>query len=533
MSITFSPPASWAPYATAAAVIFAGALFVNALAVPNMLSHDQLHYEVIRLKVQQPDLFIRDPLFADTSYQRHYIPFLDLLARVNRSTGGSENSYRLFVPLAFFVFTFGMFLFLYAQGISLAISIGVAFLSTVFIRVLMDYFGIPGPSDIVPRFLALPLYPYLFLLFYRYAARAWFPLVFVAVGLLATVHQLSALNVAMIMAIAYVLRYGVTMKTARSGALFVVCALIGAAPFIVWQALRFSPASITLADEAYRLSLYIAHPHLTPAGMFAVYREYFLTHWYYVWPLAAVFMAVMVLQKKEKKPEIAGQRTASMAIVAAAAMVTFATTAINQFVLLVLEKKTLFVYEPRAFQFAYLPLYLALGYLLQWLWDRRGTVAERRVLLFAALIPAVVAAAAFGSNRVIKIAALIRQGREAATGESCRLPLYGWLVANTKPDDLFLIDPDGYPHLRVCAKRSVVYTYRDSVSSIRTNYLVEWARRKELVERAYRSGPEAVRALGKEFGADYLISRTCLPVPDAPLVYKDATFKEDCVFKLI
>ena len=231
-------------------------------------------------------------------------------------------------------------------------------------------------------------------------------------------------------------------------------------------------------------------------------------------------------------PRISSAR-ASLALAVSIITVTLGTTVINQVLLLVLHWKIHLVHEPRAFQFIYIPFYLSLGYLLQKIWsERRRWFWQWKTLAIMCIIGIVAGAGLVGIHAVSTISRLLLNKKEFSTGDTCRLPIYGWIEKNTKQNDLFLIDPNMYPPFRICAKRSIVYTYRDTASALRTNYLVEWARRKEIVERAYAEGSSKLLETAREFGADYIVSQRCVAVPCIRKIYQDSVYQEDCIYKV-
>ncbi|MBU6415440.1 hypothetical protein KGQ34_04360, partial [Patescibacteria group bacterium] len=74
---------------------------------------------------------------------------------------------------------------------------------------------------------------------------------------------------------------------------------------------------------------------------------------------------------------------------------------------------------------------------------------------------------------------------------------------------------------------------RDSSTSIRTNNLIEWARRKIIVEQAYAAGAQDIERVGREFGADYIVSGACMPFPNLEKIYQDVMYREDCIYRIL
>ncbi len=514
-------------------VIFFAALFVNQLAVPNLLSHDQLLYELVLLHKAEPQLFPRDALFADEGFRVYYMPFAPILQAINERTGGSEYTYRLFVPLVFFALASAMFLLLYFERVPWLISLGIAFVSTILLRVLMDYWGVPGPSNMVTRFLVLPLYPLIFLTLYKQVRKFWtLPLLFLVIGFIGNIHQVSAFNMALMLGIGALLTYGFTKKNILQLCAGFVLFVIALSPVFITKILLYPADPLTVNDEAYIEALDIAHSHLTPSGMAGVYREFFITNGVTVWPLIIVFFFVLFFHRK--RGEIEERDVWSRNLFWAVVLITLGTTLINQLVLRVLHQKTYFVYEPRAFQLIYPILYLYVGIAGRDLWGRirNQGVKKMKMRLTVLFLGLGIIGGSILITRFQYIQTLISHKADPHRPEvTCSAtPLYDWVLRETNADALFLIDPNGYPAFRLCAKRSVVYTYRDAPAAIQTNYLVEWAKRKKEVEAAYDAGGGALYAVAQKFSAEYIVSKACTPITGAKEVYRHPDYPEDCIY---
>lgn len=517
-------------------IVFVAALAVNYIAIPNMLHSDQLHDETIMMKAENPQLFSLDYLYGNNEYLNHYNPFIDLLFFLNRFTGGSEHTYRAAVPIAFFIFVFGMFLFLYKLGVPFFFSIAVAFLSSTFIDVMTDNFGVPGPSQMVARFITLPFFPYLFLLFYRYWKTRLVFFIFFAFGVLGIIHQVSAFYTTLILGTALLLLGGINLKNIGRVILCGACAGLGILPFIIQHWFLYPPPALHLPDAEYIQALWIAHPHMSPWGMLATYKGYFFDRWYLFWPFLAVFAGVLWYRKRKEEGLNEYDRV-SIALFIAITAVTLVVSSFNQVLMLVFHKKTDLVHDPRGFLYIYFIFYLYAGYFLSYVWKIvRLQTGKRRIVAGIVGLLIVAGGAAVLYSKINSISRLLYHknnfDQTLVEGQTCRQRLYDWIVRNTPADSIFLIDPNEYPPFRICAKRSVVYSYRDSSTSIRTNNLIEWARRKIIVEQAYVVGTQEIERVGREFGADYILSSHCVAFPDLKKIYQDSVYSEDCIYRI-
>ncbi|MBU6415185.1 hypothetical protein KGQ34_03015, partial [Patescibacteria group bacterium] len=434
----------------AALVIFAASLAVNFVAIPNMLHLDQLHDETVMMKAENPQLFSRDYLYGSNEYLNHYNPFIDLLFFLNRFTGRSEQTYRDAVPIAFFIFTFGMFLFLYELGVPFFFALVVALVSATYIgEILRGDFGIPGPSGMVARWFTFPFFPYLFLLFYKYWKTRLVFFVFFAFGILGIIHQVSAFYITLILGVTLLLLGGINLKNIGRVAVCGACAALGILPFIIQHWFLYPAPALRLPDAEYIKALWIAHPHMSPWGMLATYKGYFLDRWYLFWPFFAVFVGVL-WYRKHKEGELNDYDRMSIALFIAIAAVTIAISSLNQILMLVFHKRTDLVHDPRGFSYAYFIFYLYLGYILSYAWKflkfqtrkRRAVAGIVGLLIFVGAV--VVAYSKINSFKQL----LYHKNNFDQTlveGQTCRQRLYDWIVRNTPSDSVFLIDPNGYP----------------------------------------------------------------------------------------
>jgi len=520
------------PYLGAIIIFFTLSLVVNYFAVPNMLSHDKLSNELYLLKSGNPELFANDYALEGASWRFFYVPFVEMLRLANRFTGSSEETYRILVPILFFVFTSGMFVFFYRLGNSFWASIFTAVVSSVYIpEVLHENWGIPGPSMILHRHMALALLPIAYFLFYQYINNAKLLIVFFLVGLIGNIHPVSSFYVTLIFLITLLFAHGFRKETIKKAFLSGLAALLGITPFLIWHFILY-PANgdlFIINDEPYLNAVWEAQPHVSPAGMTNLYFRTFITNWYAFWPLTGIFFLTAWLWSKKNDESKKGFLRTSMILFWATALVTITISAGQQILQIFFKIAPLTIEEPRAFRFIYFVLYLHLAYLLSFTHELfrsyRYALSMRQKLAAAAIVIFITIFAGFLLQQKISRAAFLLslKKNEPDSGNTCRLPMYGWISGHTPQDSIFLINPNIFPAFRICALRGLVNHYRDVPPAILSrDKIVEWARRKHIIETAYAgNNPQKIKLAADQFNAAYIITENCLILPELQKIYED------------
>ncbi|OHA06214.1 MAG: hypothetical protein A2934_05765 [Candidatus Sungbacteria bacterium RIFCSPLOWO2_01_FULL_47_10] len=527
------------PYIIALLIFVCGAIVINYLAVPNTLSHDKLNGELFLIKSQHPEFFSKDYIFEGTSWYFFYVPFLEFIRLLNGFTGASEESYRLLVPIAFFIFTFGMFTFFYRLGNRFSASVAVAVLSSIFIEeVLHENWGIPGPSLISYRHIALAFLPFSFLMYYVFFNNPRrLPLAFLSVGFIANIHPVSGFYVTLIFLGTFLIVKELGQETIKRVFVLGFWALIGTIPFVLWHFVLYPThqEQFIIRDPAYLSALWAAQPHMSPEGMFLLYKRLFITNWYTFWPLFAI-CAFTLTKRWGQTMSLGLVKKISLAIIITIAAITFFISIAQQFLQTFFGIAPVIIEEPRAFRFIYFVLYLHAAFSVTHIWNttQRSTIAKQKIAIGAIAVFIAVFVVIVGyqkAHRTISLIALKKN--DPNIGLTCKSPMYQWISGNTDTEDLFLIDPNRFPPFRICALRAVVYHYRDVTPIINSKEkLVEWHKRKQIIEEAYgtRDG-KAIVDVANRFGVKYVVSEGCIPIPGHEPVYRDGKF--DCVYKVL
>lgn len=527
-----------------ALIIFLGlSLVINYFAIPNMLAHDKLNNELFMIKSANPELFANDIFLEGNTWHFFYVPFVELLRFANKFTGSSEETYRIMVPISFFFFFFGMFVFLKHLGVNFFISIFTAVLSSVYIEnVLHENWGIPGPSLFVHRHLALAFLPYVFFLFYKYFRQKHLPFAFLTLGIIGNIHPVSAFYITLAFLGTILWLGGINRENLKKIILCGLFSVLGILPFLIWHFFLYPPDSgggiKFLADDLYLKAFWTSQSHMSPQGMLLLYKRLFITYWYTFWPLFIVFILALWQRKKEGDESMKFMDKLSIAFFGITAIITFSISAVQQLLQIFFKIPPFLMEEPRAFKFVYFILYLYLGIFLTYVfnkidWQTLKSNKKKQAAVLAIIIILVTAVGIIGYQKISKAIFLISLKKsDQETGNTCRLPIYKWIKENTPEQSLFMIDPNGFPPFRICTHQGVVYHYRDGAAiAPSSNQLVEWYQRKLAVEKAYAEKNEnTMIEAAKKYGADFIVSRECVPIPKFEMIYE--MDGENCVYEI-
>lgn len=522
------------PYLAAFFIITACTFIINYLSVPNTLSHDKLNNELFLVKSGDPSIFLKDTFLQGKNWHFFYVPFVEFLRFANQFTGSSEATYRLMVPVSFFIFEIGMFVFLYQMGSSFLASIVIGLLSSIYIPVVLhENWGIPGPSMIVPRHLALALLPFAFFFFYRLLRDPHLRYVFLFVGLIGNIHQVSAFYVTLIFLGTFIWMRGLNSKTLMEAFIFGLWALLGIIPFLVWHLILYPSASniVFHGSEEYLRAFWASQPHMSPQGMLSLYKTYFINFWYTFWPLLGIFTLSIYLRRKNSVDSDCETDATSTTLICATILITLGITIVQQFLQYFFNIPPILMEEPRAFKFIYFVLYLHLALFFSYLF----TIIQKdkkRTITIVTLVIILIIVGIFAYYKVPHVLTILTQKHEKQNADTCGAPIYHWIKTNTPKDSLFLIGSSGYPAFRICTFRGVVYHYRDGAAIAPTSgNLIEWYRRKNIIEKAYADkNADAIPKVAHAYSADYIVSEYCIPLPSLKKIFQSNDL--DCVYQL-
>lgn len=527
----------WQVRAVVYAFIAVAGLTLLFFARPNRLTHDQIDRKLVVMAEAQPNPFSEDYLLGSPKrvlVNNHFA--FQFFAWMGRLFGSDELGHWALMPVVFTIFTIGFFELTYAITGKILVSLAVAVAANLHQHVFTAEWGLPGPSNLDPWVFAQALVPYLFLAFYRATgeSRAG-PMLFVfaGAGLLGNIHILTAFNFIGVAALTYLIRQGVRWQTVATVAAGVALAVLVSAPFLathyqpdLTHLTNFDPAN----DEQRAAVLAIAH-HVTPAGLWRSLTYWLGERWWTIWPLVAAM--VWVRSQHRRQGGLTSFDRFGFAFI-------IGTVAFNLgFALLQLARLSIlhqlpFWNQPRGVQYVYLVLFPYAGLALAMLWGRlRPWLTPARRLAGACALA--IAALALGWRAWPWLQARYQWHVAAPYSyRTCDSDIYRFFETAGLPAGPVLHDPDAWSAMRICTRRAVVVQGRDRgfAYSLGSDTMLEWYRRYQAANRAYRQGGAALLEVARRFGARIVVSRQCLALPAAAASRQTKISQEGCVYVL-
>jgi hypothetical protein len=234
------------------------------------LSDAQVNIASAAIKRQQPDSFPNDPIFGERQFWRFHTPAFQSLLEIVLVPTGYQDPYLPFRAMAgvlTMIFLCGMYALLYAQCRSWSVSAFVAVLSSRVIETLGGgLWGVGSLESVTPPGLCLAVTPLIVLAFARYAqpqadqspTTQWrLLLVFAAVGLMGNFHLVTAMNVTIVLLIAYVGWQRFSPRCLPMAVGCGLCALVAALPY-AWYYFSLRAAMSRWDPEPAAASIYQA-----------------------------------------------------------------------------------------------------------------------------------------------------------------------------------------------------------------------------------------------------------------------------------
>ena len=179
----------------------------------------QIRLATVAMKVHSPSLYSHDPVFGDSGLWRGHSPlFLSVMKMVLAPTGHDDLTlpFRVMAPVLTLVFLLGMYALIYRQCLNWSVSVFIAILSTTVTSVPGHVsWGIGPVAMVTPTGVCLAVLPLLVISFLRNwdyckrpahesGRRLWRLLgVFAFVGLLGNIELGMSMNIALVLASAY------------------------------------------------------------------------------------------------------------------------------------------------------------------------------------------------------------------------------------------------------------------------------------------------------------------------------------------
>jgi hypothetical protein len=208
-------------------------------------------------KAQDPQLYGHDFVFGPAGVWRFESPaFHEALAALARLGGDELMPFRILTGLAVLVYLGGMYALLYSQTSSWSVSVFVSILSMTVIHTLGGgAWGVGSLASTTPAGIVTAFTPLLTLAMLHLQDKRKLPLVFAAIGLLASVHVPSAGNLTILLLLVYLaqrrFRPRACLMALACGAVAMACAT----PILVYRwflADQLRPGGSTISATAVR-----------------------------------------------------------------------------------------------------------------------------------------------------------------------------------------------------------------------------------------------------------------------------------------
>jgi len=237
------------------------------------LSDSQISMATAALKRHDPELFPNDTVFGPSGLWRFHTPAVQGLLELVLVPTGLEDPilpFRMLTGVAVMVYLSGMYVLLYRQCRSWSVSAYVAIFSSIVTFALgRAYWGVGSLASITPPTLCLALTPLVCLAILSYGGRWRLLLIFGFVGLMGNFHIVTAMNLTLVLAIAYLGRHRFRLSAWISVIGGGLVATAGALPFILYYyGLRQSAPTDPQVDaemvqEAFRIGhLAVLYPEM-------------------------------------------------------------------------------------------------------------------------------------------------------------------------------------------------------------------------------------------------------------------------------
>jgi hypothetical protein len=476
------------------------------LRFPFSLHNDEVYQVPMSLLAVDDSLFARDTLLR---WHMRFLPqpFLIALGFLLRLLG-INTTYLLLSGVLNLVFYVGIYRYASKMLSRAWLACMVCLLSVMpwFSPGIVSY-GATTPSEMVPRNIVLALVPWLLYFFVR-AKDTWqLGVLFLATGLTANIHPLSAIHLFVVLGLTAVLlrlRRGAVLV----GLVIVVAAfLVGALPFIIRYLKTFSSGAGVATETLHRRV-----PYLFPTTAETVKTVI-------LWLVPYAFMTISVIKAKITRHEFDDVDRFNMVflgicLVAGAAGIVMAYL------------------DPGLVKFQF---YRTWGYvrLILYLYSAAfiGSLLSKRVSRF--IIPVCVALVFLPqAAKFVQLAMYSPQFAQrnesllVGPKRQAFLDMSTECKTQTDKDALFVVPPRELAIFRAAALRSIVVSHKDGAPiSFSNAYAEEWERRYDAVENAYARG--RFTTVVERYGVDFVvfdISRQPMPPPNIRPLYSNSFF---------
>ncbi|TSC76667.1 MAG: hypothetical protein G01um101431_800 [Parcubacteria group bacterium Gr01-1014_31] len=497
------------------------ALLLLFFSNPNRLAHDQIDHKLFFMLYDEPGLFADDYLWG--SERRKLVDnrySFAVIKRLGQWSGSDEIARWLLVPIAFFVFTIGMFELAKIATNEYFFSYGVAVLSNIHIpHVLSAEWGLPGPSEIDPWVFYQSLTPFILVLFCKGVVQRneWMVLLAFAIsGFLGNIHIISAFYLVGILTISYIVSRGTNIINILKSLIYALISVILSLPYVLRHIIDKipHPLSFNAKDPAAWEAINTIANHTTLRGRLANINAWVVGEWHLFWPFLLALVALLIIERKWRSNNVSTFSKFAVRFILATVFFNAAFSVLQIFRLYVLHQLP-FWNEPRGMQLIYFVLFPALGLLGARLWQRAQAwwSFERQLIAIAIVVLTV------GLGVRVSLPLLTERYRVHITPrysfDTCDAQLYRTFNRESLPRGPVLIDPGYWSAFRICTRRAAVVQNRDKAFAYSqgADTMMEWYRRFNEANAAFASGGEQLLQTAKKYQSRVIVSRYCVSLP--------------------
>jgi hypothetical protein len=495
------------------------------------------------LKGEHPELFGRDLLFGDPANYAEWPLFTAFLRFFYRMTGDLAFGLKVLtfpLNLLFMAGAFAVFLDLTRVRWAAAFLAALASLP-MGIPASAEIFGIGPATLIVPRTLFTAAFPLLWWTYVRGLIRddpRLLNMAFLAVGLLANVHGISAFLLTQILLVVTLFHFGLSRRSILRCIRLGLLAGVGALPLVLMVLTR-PAAPVETAPVEKLLEVFQArNPYLYPQAVLLGHLPEVILHVLTIFLLVAIPVAVALYEKN--RTDRAGAWLVGLAVLVSWYLVyskralpilvflTIAFLLVRRRPLGQAERIAIYfglvtflvgvggvlvlqglylgfgippfaaLHQFRAIRFSGFVVFALAAMEVAWLsssWWDLGVLARRAFLLLCVIALGVLAREVYRTN--------VWTRRDVARDDL--MDVASWAKASTPRDALFLLDS---PLFRVVAQRSLVASTKDiGMLFMVRRHILEASRRVE-AQRAAGDDVGALARVAEKYGADYVVVRS-------------------------
>ena len=228
------------------------------------LSEEQYRAATAAAKRHQAELMTRDIIYGDSGVWRLQSPAFSRIYDEMMALGGHRDQllpFRMMTGLVMMIYLCGMYALLVRQTLSWSVSVFISILScTVMFTMGGAFWGVGPLASIQPGAICMALVPLVVLMYLKHLHEWPILIVFAAAGLLANVHVETAMNIVIVLLLAYVAQHRFSLRAWIMGGAGFLSAALAASPYLLYfytlqEQMAPAHATVTAATAAAAVRL--------------------------------------------------------------------------------------------------------------------------------------------------------------------------------------------------------------------------------------------------------------------------------------